>query len=142
MEDRYLVEEQCYNRLLDEWKKFGSIIIAVKFDDTIYDINQRSASYPAVIDLVKKCKSLGAKIVIWTDRPESDYTLIEEHCIFKDIIIDGINKDIKKLYSSECRKIYYDILLDDRAGLYSAVTLLTKVAGEMQRINNILDGES
>ena len=37
--DFYLSDENCYQRLEDEFKKYGKLIFCVDFDDTIYDFH-------------------------------------------------------------------------------------------------------
>ena len=43
--DFYLYEENCYQRLEDEFKKYGKLIFCVDFDDTIYDFHKLGRSY-------------------------------------------------------------------------------------------------
>lgn len=39
--DYYLQESKSYQRLEDEFKKYGKLIFCVDFDDTIYDYHKK-----------------------------------------------------------------------------------------------------
>ena len=127
MEDPYLNYVYCYDRLLHEYELYKSLIIAVDFDDTIYDFHKKGHTYKNVIDLLKECSRRGFKIIILTDN--SNHKLIEMYCNQIGIHIEGINKNVIDKFD-DCGKIYYNILLDDRAGLPSAYFLLNKLIKE------------
>lgn len=134
--DEFLIPHANFKRLYEEFKHFGSISIGVDFDNTIYDYHKKGYTYPIVIELVKRAQALGMKIHIFTANETPDFVL--EHCQKLGIINEGINTDGVKL-GWECRKPFYSLLLDDRAGLISAVEDLSQLVGvlEMELIDSM-----
>jgi len=122
--DYYLNQYACDERLIFEWLKYGNLIVALDFDNTIFDYHEDKQTYLDVINLVKECKKYGCKIVIFSAREESDYDFIRTHCSSVGIELDGINENMPYLHY-KARKIYYNVLLDDRAGLPSAFKSLS-----------------
>lgn len=49
--DFYLQSNNSYNRLEEEFKKYGKLIFCVDFDDTIYDFHKKGRTYENVISL-------------------------------------------------------------------------------------------
>ncbi len=124
MQDKFLVIRECINRLLQEWIKYDKIVVAVDYDYTINDFRNEGLQFPDVIDLLKEVQN-SAHIVCFTASDESRYDEIRNKFKELGIRLDGINESPVKLNESPKAKIYYNILLDDRAGLYSAyITLL------------------
>lgn len=125
MEDPYLNFLTCYNRLVDEFCIYETLYIAFDFDNTIFDFHKKGFSFPKVENILRKAKEEGFKLILFTseDNPEelkkkSDYC---EKLGFKP---DYINENPEVLNT---KKPYYNLLLDDRAGLYSAYLLLDKL---------------
>ena len=54
--DFYLNENNITERLIEEWKKYGEIVIAFDFDNTVYDYHKKGHSYNQVINLLRECK--------------------------------------------------------------------------------------
>lgn len=117
--DFYLIEENVTRRLIDEWEKYGSIVIAYDFDNTVYDFHQVGQAYDCVIDLLKKCKEVGAYLILFTARRDDEMDFVKNYLKVNDIPYDSINED-PVFITKPGRKVYYNILLDDRAGLPSA----------------------
>lgn len=130
--DHYLKTSNSYERLKNEYIKHGKIIIAVDFDDTIYDYHQKNRSYEKVINLLKSMKE-HAYIIIYTAAGEERYPEIQEYCREVDIPYDSINENIIGLNIPEGKKLYYNILLDDRAGLGQAYDILLMLSYEIER---------
>ena len=124
MNDPYLVNLSSYYRLLEEYKKYKSLIIAVDFDDTIYDFHQKGHTYTKVIDLIKNLKSINCEIIIWTGNQNLE--LVKSYLLENEIPYDKINEEsetnLKYLYENGNkpipRKLYANAYLDDRAGLF------------------------
>jgi hypothetical protein len=119
MRDFYLNDNNVVNRLVEEWNKYGKIIIAYDFDNTVYDYNNKGYTYNYVIELLQECSELGAYYVVFTSCEEDKFSFIKEYLKEKKIPFDKINENIDMI-PFKGRKIYYNILLDDRAGLKSA----------------------
>ena len=120
--DRYLTSYYSIKRLVEEYEKYGRLIIAVDFDSTIYDYHKRGDTFPKVIDLVRQASELGNKIIIYTCRPKEKHEEIVEYLKENNIPFDSINEPIVKLGETDGygSKIFYSHFLDDRAGLESA----------------------
>lgn len=127
MNDPFLNYVFCYDRLLREYELHHSLIVAVDFDDTIYDYHNKGHTYTNVIELLKKCSKRGFKIIIFT--ANKDHKLINNYCNKIGLNIEGINKNVIPQFD-DCGKIYYNILLDDRAGLPAAYFFLNKLIEE------------
>lgn len=113
------------NRLIDEYRKYkGKLVIAFDFDNTIFDYHNNGGDYSSVISLLKDCSDLGFIMVLFTsneDKKKLDWMV--EYCTHFGIRVDYINESpIMKT-----RKPYYNILLDDRAGLEECYTILSKL---------------
>lgn len=134
MKDPYLNAENSFKRLLKEYLQYGKLIVAVDHDDTVYDFHEKGYQYTKVINLIKECKELSFYIVLFTGCRKDKWEEIEgwwlENIGFKP---DSINKNPIELPFGNDGKIYYNILLDDRAGLdstYRQLKLLTEIAKE------------
>jgi len=125
--DTFFDIKTCIDRLYCEWKKHPKLIIAVDFDDTVFDFHNRNQVHDNVINLLHECKKEGFYIVVFTASKPERYDFIKDYMEMKGIEIDGINKNVIELPYGNNGKIYYNILLDDRAGLFQAVTILTSV---------------
>ncbi len=114
-------------RLLTEWEQHSKIIIAVDFDDTIFNWKMNDyETYSRVIKLLQKCKETGAYIVIFTCSNKDRHGEIEKFCNVNNLKIDGINQNPIDLPYGNEGKIYANIFLDDRAGLDEALDILEK----------------
>jgi len=123
--DYYLDNKNAVNRLVEEWKKYGKIIIGYDFDDTVFDFHQKDRTYKNVINLLKKCKKLGAYFIVFTCCGEDEYDKIKNYLNKNKLPYDKINENIDFVKFTG-RKVYYNIMLDDRAGLSSAYKVLLK----------------
>lgn len=123
--DPYLDNQRCIDRLVENWKLHNGIIIAFDFDNTVFDYYNMGYQYDKVIELLKECKSMGCTLILSTCCDESKFVFMRNKCEEKGIVIDYINE------SPPCipftgNKVYYNILLDDRAGLSAAYEILYK----------------
>lgn len=114
--------ENCAERLFQQWKEHNSLIIAVDFDDTVcpykddYDTSE-------VINILKRCNENNFKLIVFTASEKERFKKIEQ--FFEDnlIKIEGINKNLLDKIGND-GKIYYNLLLCDRAGLGQALETL------------------
>lgn len=121
--DPFLRPTNATYRLVNEWREHGKIIIAYDFDDTVYDYHKRGSTYPKVVDLLQRCEEFGAYFIVFTSCGEEKYEFIKDYLEKNGIPYNKINEDMP-FVSFGGRKVYYNILLDDRAGLLSAFTTL------------------
>lgn len=115
MSDFYLDDNACINRLVLEYKKHNSIVIAYDFDDTVYDFHKKGRMYSDVIQLLRRAKNMGCYLIVWTGN--SDIVLITKYLNDNNIPFDAINENPPFVVVKGPRKVYANIYLDDRAGL-------------------------
>jgi hypothetical protein len=127
--DFYLSEGNCYQRLEDEFKKYGKLIFCVDFDDTIYDFHKLGRSYDSVIKLLKRWEPY-SEVIIFTGNGEDKYPMIERY--MKDIGVKykGINCDSS--VAVDGRKTYANAYIDDRGGLPSIYYNLNKLIAKIE----------
>lgn len=115
-------QSTCINRLVDEYNKYqGKLVVAFDFDNTIFDYHNDGGDYSGVISLLKECSEEGFIMVLFTSNEDEDrLKWMLEYCKHYGIRVDYINESpIMKT-----RKPYYNILLDDRAGLQESFGVL------------------
>ena len=122
--DFYLKNETVVNRLLDEYIKFGSLVIAFDFDDTVYDFHNKGRTYKNIIEILKKLKNINCYLICWTGN--EDLAFVEKYLKENEIPFDTINEN-PSFYKSASKKIYANAYLDDRAGLLQTYNDLKKV---------------
>lgn len=125
MTDRYLDDQQCIDRLVNEWTRYGNLVIAVDFDNTLFDYHSRNDRFDNVISLVRKVHKMGCRVVVFTSCDDSRFPFITQYMKDNDIPFDGINEDAEFI-EFKGRKIYFNWLLDDRASLGGAVRILNE----------------
>lgn len=112
------------NRLEQEWREHGKIIIAVDYDDTISPWKMTEFNFDRVIDILIKAKQTGAYIVIFSACSPDRFPEIKEYCLSKGLEIDSINENPIPLPYGQHKKIYANIFIDDRAGLNESLNIL------------------
>jgi len=137
--DPFLDDIQCEQRLFDEWEKYGSLILAFDFDNTVspYPL-EKEYEFPKVIELLRKCKLLGFHLTLFTSCNEDRFPEIKKYCADNDIPYDSIN-DTPDFIPFKGRKVYYNLLLDDRAGLSAACSILDNVLHRISQ-HKYMDG--
>lgn len=115
-------------RLVSEWMKYGSIILAVDFDDTLsewgFKQEQDHKMFQETIDLILFAQTLGCYVVIFTACAPDRYEFIKEYCLSRGLAIDSINENPIDLPYGKTKKIYYNWNLCDRSGLEQALDIL------------------
>lgn len=118
--DTYLNNENVINRLIKDHKEYGRTIVAYDFDNTVYSKEPNETCYQ-IIELLKVCKEMGFILIVFTCRPETEYDFVKNFLNINNIPYDFFNCDADFIsFPKNNKKIYYDIFLDDRAGLKSA----------------------
>lgn len=124
-------KENCKKRLLEEYYKYRKLIVAFDYDNTIYDYHSNGGDYSEVIELLKDCSKLGFELILFTTE-EDPIKLLNKANSVKGLLgtVDfGINKS-SIFYNAT--KPYYNILLDDRAGLEESYEILKYVVDEIK----------
>lgn len=133
--DPFIYRENAKRRLVEEYKKYGKLIIAYDFDYTVHNYREEDTyTYDVVMNLLREWRPY-AKLVVFSASPESRFDYIKEYLNNHHVPFDAINEDIiARPY--ETRKIYYNVFLDDRAGLGEVVQILTEILKDIKE-NNI-----
>lgn len=125
--DEYLVQNASFERLYGEFKKYGSLVIAYDFDNTVYDYHKKGHEYNDMIKLLQELKEIGCTMICFT--ANEDLKFVKQYCEDNNIPLDKLNEN-PDFYKSDSKKIYYNAFLDDRAGLlqvYQDLNLLLNV---------------
>lgn len=124
MMDYYLNKDHARQRLIEEYEKYNSLVVAYDFDNTVYDFHQNGWQFNSVIQLLRDLKSIGCYLIIFT--ANEDESFVKKYCQKQAIPFDGFNEN-PPFYQSTSKKIYYNVLLDDRAGLWQVFEDLTEL---------------
>ena len=136
--DHYLNPNNATNRLIKEYCKYDRLTVAYDFDNTVYDYHKEGHQYTDMIDLLVKLKEMGCYLIIFTANEDEDF--VKQYCNENEIPFDVINEN-PPFYKSESRKIYYNVLLDDRAGLREAYDSLNVIVA-LGRLDKLFKEES
>lgn len=120
-------EDRCARRLLWEYQHYDHIIVGIDFDNTIKPVKSDS-SCEEVLELLRRCSN-DPKIILclWTICPEGEEQKKLEYCKSQGIKIDYLNESPFLIGEWKGKKQYFNVLLDDRAGLESAYNNLKYV---------------
>ena len=133
--DKYLKPNSAYEILWAEYNKYRSLIVAVDFDDTLYDFHKDGGTYTQVQQLIRDLKDIGCFIIIWTGN--QDTVLIINYLNKNNIPFDRINDEApvsKKFLNGRFpRKVYANVYIDDRAGLEQVYNDLTKLIENVRK---------
>lgn len=121
-------EFNFYERLRKDYMEHGSLFVAFDYDNTVFDYHNQGINYDKIIDLLRTCNSLGFTLILFTGNEEAKLEIIKKDLKNRDIPYDLINENPLM----KTRKPYYNILLDDRAGLYEAYKNLKKLTDEIR----------
>lgn len=121
----YMSTDHAVERLAREWHEHKELIIAYDFDNTVFDYHRDGEDYVSWTQVLHDAKEEGAYLIVFTAADESRYPHIREFLEENDIPYDSINEP-KPGLNFTGRKLYYNILLDDRAGLGQAVDILQR----------------
>jgi hypothetical protein len=86
-----------------------------------------------VIELLRDLKSIGCQCICFT--ASEDVELIKSYCQDQNIPLDGINAN-PAFFTSSSGKIYFNALLDDRAGLIEVYNTLVALVNYVKYTRN------
>ena len=123
-------------RLVKCYQEHKNLVIGYDFDGTIYDTNKVGGDFGDVIDLLKKCTDFGFTMCLWTAEPDPEKLAWKiEYAKKLGIGVDYVNESP---LMPGTKKPYFNILLDDRAGLPYTYILLFRtleiLTGDKDRI--------
>ena len=123
-------QQACLERLKNEYDKYGKLIVAFDYDNTIYDFHKNEGDYSEVIDLLKECIKLEFDLILFTVDEDPDKVSEKVRWLVSNDLWSYKSShffvNTGPLFSGS-RKPYYNILLDDRAGLEESYNILKQV---------------
>ena len=128
-QDPFMSKEKVKDRLRNEFKKYGQLIIAFDFDYTVHNFHGEDYTYSFVTELLRGWRPY-AKLIVFSASPETRYPYMKEYLDNKGIPFDVINDEV--LERNYTRKIYYNVFLDDRAGLGETAEILFELLEEIK----------
>lgn len=117
------------DRLLNEYKVHNKLYVAFDFDNTIFDYHNTGGDFSGIINLLRECTKLKFVLILFTSNEGDRLDWMKEYCKHFNIAIDYINENPEIM---DTRKPYYNILLDDRAGLECAFNYLSNVVSKIK----------
>ena len=103
-------------------------IIAVDFDGTLC-----ANEWPGIgatkwetVQALIAARAAGARLILWTNRVGPRLAEAVEWCRQRELEFDAVNENLPEVlaaFTTDCRKVYADIYLDDRAAQPSAAVL-------------------
>ena len=126
--DTYFSRQKCVEKLKEDYEEWGNLIVAFDFDDTVAK-SAPNYDCSGVINLLRICSELQFIMICFTARAnEKDLNEVKETLNRLGIKCDYINEDywrVKEKWSIEMpHKVFYNIFLDDRAGLKESYEIL------------------
>jgi phosphoglycolate phosphatase-like HAD superfamily hydrolase len=120
MQDRYLELNESVKRLVSDYKKHNSLFVAFDFDNTVFDYFGTGETYPKLEALLRFLKVKEFKLILFTGNEGEKLQEIVKYCKEHGYEPDFVNESPVM----KTTKPYYNILLDDRAGLNDAYQTL------------------
>ena len=112
----------CITRLKNELNTHGRLVIGFDFDNTIFDVHNRGGNYTDIIEVLRKCKKHGWILCLYTAELRENWLKWKvDYCRHFGIEPDYVNESP---LLKGTKKPFFNLLLDDRAGLESAYTIL------------------
>lgn len=108
------------------------MIWAIDFDGTLCvdEYPAIGAPRPDVLDFAKRVRRAGDSLILWTCRIGDELTAAVKWCRDNGLEFDAVNDNLPECidrYGNNCRKVYADYYIDDRAleigmvGYYSSL---------------------
>ena len=138
-QDPFMNREIVKDRLRNEYKKYGQLIIAYDFDYTVHSYREETWTYEFVMNLLREWRPY-AKFVVFTASPITRYAYIKTYLKTHNLPFDKVNEEVFERQRS--RKIYYNVFLDDRAGLGETAEILTELLNEIKEGKLVVDENS
>ena len=105
-------------RLVEQYKKMDRLIIAYDFDDTVSPYYSRGC-WRAASAIRKAREHLNAYLIVYTCNQDEEK--LKKYLNKNKIPYDAINENAPFIHFNKKGKLYYNLLLDDKAGLHQAI---------------------
>ena len=119
--DSFFDKSKQLKVLLEQYEKHGKIIVAFDFDDTVSPF--RGESCEQIMQLIRDLRPY-AHLICFTARTPENQAKVVDYLQTNDIPYDYINREWDG--SEISGKLFYNQLLDDKAGLHESYTILTE----------------
>lgn len=116
-------KQEAVEKLVRQYQKHGTLYVAFDFDDTVKNYLDGTPNQE-VIDLLKWSYHVNCTLILFTCREGERLKEAMNWCTLQGINFHYANCNPEIVIGG--RKPYYNILLDDKAGLNEAVEVLTK----------------
>jgi hypothetical protein len=121
-----------FEKLRNVYFEHQNIIIALDFDDTIFDWKNAGYDLEYIRDLVRRCqKHLNAKVILFTCREGLVLSEAIDYCNDQGIGLWGVNKNPNHQLTTS--KPFYNVLLDDKACLPEVAQVLERLLAEFKQ---------
>lgn len=124
-------------RLLRIHHEHGGLTVACDFDNTLFDFHYEREKHlrqeydlSEIHSLLVRLKAAGCYIIIWT--ASEDDAFVKRFLAQTNIPYDALNEN-PPFFKGKARKIYYNVLLDDAAGLRETYQLLTRFLNQISQ---------
>ena len=105
-------------RLVEQYKKMDRLIIAYDFDDTVSPYSSSSCCRAA--SAIRKAREhLNAYLIVYTCNQDEEK--LKKYLDKEKIPYDAINENAPFIHFNKKGKLYYNLLLDDKAGLHQTI---------------------
>ena len=128
-EDPFMDTFAVQSRWEKEFEKYGKLIIAYDFDYTVHNYQNEVFTYKYISNLLREWRPY-ATFVIFSASPESRFDYIRKYLDDHNLPYDAINEDA--INRPNTKKIYYNVFLDDRAGLYETAKILENILAKIK----------
>lgn len=135
-QDPFVSREKTKERWRNEFQRYGCLIIAYDFDYTVHSYKDESYTYDLVVNLLRKWRP-NAKYIVFSASPKVRFSYMKGYLKERNIPFDTINDEI--LERNYTRKVYYNVFLDDRAGLGEVVEILYELFEELENGELVFD---
>jgi hypothetical protein len=130
MNDPYLNFPRCVKRLYNDFMTHRNLMIAFDFDDTVFDFHKKRFTYTKVIALLKEAQEMGNTLILFTGNEGENLEKAVAYCEELGLEVSYVNESP---IMTENRKPFYNIFLDDRAGLSEAYNILKETIKRIKR---------
>lgn len=129
-----------------ELAKKHAPIIAVDFDGTLCENEWPGigATKWATVQALIAAQAAGARLILWTNRVGPRLAEAVEWCRQRELEFDAVNENLPEVlaaFVTDCRKVYADIYLDDRAAQPSTAVLEQLWETARETMNGEPEGE-
>jgi hypothetical protein len=127
MQDRYFNNQECIDRLFNDYKQHGNLFVAFDFDDTVFDFHNKGDYFSKMESLLRELYDRKFTLILFTGNEGDKLDAAVNYCV---------ERGYKPTYVNEnpimaTRKPYYNILFDDRSSLSEAYCIMNSVLNKI-----------